>query len=260
MAVDDSEFECPGENCGHPIKESDLDGRMDFSCPNCSLLYERCFNCQTFNCFGDDDEDESCEECGLSFTKCPTDGCVNQIQSSEIEKNNGFDCPDCGESYGTGDDDDDDDDDDEYTEALDVEVVEDEEEEVEEVEEEEVEEEEEPEPEPIKERKPKKAHKQKQKKRPAKSPKNLDKVIKKTPRTRSGLIRHKRALDDYIDFFLDHPEGVSVNMLEEAFRLDRQAAHYARRKTFKAAESRDYEVEIARVDGTNEKLFFIREN
>ncbi len=48
-------------------------------------------------------------------------------------------------------------------------------------------------------------------------------------------------------------------MLQEAFNLDRQAAHYARRTTFKVAESRDYEVEVNRVNGTNEKLFFIRE-
>ncbi len=246
-------IECPGDNCGHPIKESDLEGNWEFSCPNCGLLYERCFGCGTFNYFDEDDEDDTCsnQECGLSFTKCPTEGCKNQIESSLIEENNGFDCDVCGEGYNSVGDDGDSEK--EEPEIVDVELEP--EIEPEEEEEEEVLPEPEPEPEPIVEKPPKR--KRQTKKKSTKKKKKVKQ--KKGPRTKKGVIRHYLVMDDYLDFFFDHPEGVTVHMIEQKFKTDIQASHYARRRCFAFAKAKGHEVEESRMEGTNEKLFFIRE-
>jgi hypothetical protein len=73
------------------------------------------------------------------------------------------------------------------------------------------------------------------------------------------VVKHKKRSHDYIDFFLDRPEGVTVDMIAEAFGLNTQAAHYAQRRTFKDAENAGYEIEKKRTPNEMKKLFFIRD-
>lgn len=65
---------------------------------------------------------------------------------------------------------------------------------------------------------------------------------------------------EYRDFFLDRPEGVSIEYMMVHFGIDKQQAHYIQRKTFKDSERKGYEVEKRRVEKDMKKLFFIRDN
>jgi hypothetical protein len=73
------------------------------------------------------------------------------------------------------------------------------------------------------------------------------------------VVKHKKRTHDYIDFFLDRPEGVTIDMIAEAFGLNIQAAHYAQRRTFNDAKNAGYEVDKKRIPNEMRKLFFIRD-
>ena len=89
-------------------------------------------------------------------------------------------------------------------------------------------------------------------------PKPKKKSSKKTGRPKTSL-SHDASMDTYVDFFLDHPEGVTIDMLSAAFSLNRQAAYYAQRKTFNYASTRGFETEVSRRQGSLTKYFFIRD-
>lgn len=91
-------------------------------------------------------------------------------------------------------------------------------------------------------------------------PKNAKRKKKKKKKKKKDMVDHKKSTTEYLDFFLDHPEGVTIDMLQVAFSINMQSAHYAQRVTFVNAEKLDYETSKESIKGTNQKIFFIRGN
>ena len=77
-------------------------------------------------------------------------------------------------------------------------------------------------------------------------------------RVRRHIIPHRDHVTSYMDYFLRSPDGVTIEMIVEAFKMNLQAAHYVQRRTFKDAEAKGYEVETKSVKSSTKKRYFIR--
>jgi len=183
----------------------------------------------------------------LELMECPNEDCGHPIDPMELEDRTSFVCPNCGDEFEI--DREDEDEDEEYEE----ETVEEEEEE-EAYEEDDVDEKfemqhrleaEEPEVRLATTRHRKKPNPKKNYKRPRSA--------------RSKYIRHDKLRIEYLDFFIDHPDGVTIAMICDGFGLEGQAAAYMQRRTFADAEKKGYETEKQKIANTNKKLFFIRD-
>jgi len=220
-------IECPNPECKAPIKESDLENLKIYECKNCSMVFD----------VGDGDEDETEE----AEPNQPESEEPDEDEPEPDEEQQAVDDSEKGEDDDKADEadsaDDDSADDDSTDDAADDDS--DTETEPEEIE-------------PVK--KPRKKRFKKKKKK-GMTPKKRSKKKRKRK-----VILHKNSVSDYIEFFLDNPDGVTVDMIAHKFDINTQAAHYAQRMSFKYAETKNYEIEVKPINGTTKKLFFVRDS